>query len=311
MIENAGVLKSIWSVVFAGGEGARTREWTQATSGASDQKQFCFLNSNRSMFQLTLDRARQISCGGGILAVTISDFEPISKTQIDGRRVVLLVQPANRGTTGAIYLALSHIMARDPNACVAIFPSDHYVEPEPAFVDSIRRAIEVSVLIPSRLVLVGATPDRMASDYGFLVPGDTVARYGRNRLSTVAAFRERPPADQIRSIHRAGGLWNTFIIIGRAQTFFEAGATCIPGTVNEFYRYVSTIDSCEERAARVSLSEAITQSDFSKDVLQNVPDRLAVFQLTGLHWSDRGQPERIMARSFRLNSDPEQSRPPY
>jgi len=285
------------------------RAWIQASYGLSDPKQFCPLHGSRSMFQLTLDWARQIVVGGEIVVVTIGDFERISKIQIDRRRVELLVQSVNRGTTCAIYMALSHVTAHDPNARVVIFPSDRYVEPEATFVDSIRRAIALSSLIPDRLLLIGVTPDKMETDYGWLVPGTTLARYGENQLSSVAAFLKKPSVKEIRGIQEAGGLWNTFVIIGTVRTFFEVGGTRIPRTLIEYYRSQSTIEGSEENATRAFLSDAMALSDFSKDVLQHVPDRLAVFHSTGLYWSDWGRPEQVTKSGIGPDSHNEQNQP--
>jgi len=304
--ENQG---GLWSVVLAGGDGTRMRAWINASFGVSEPKQFCVLHGEKSMFQSTLDRARRIAPDGKIVAVTVRDFEQISKIQIGRRHVDLLVQPANRGTAGAIYFALSHIMWRDPGARVVIFPSDHFVEPEATFIKSIRGAIDLSALIPDKLVLIGATPDRMESDYGYVLPGATVAIYGGSRLSSVIGFREKPPAREISSIQEAGGLWSTFIIIGTVQAFIAAVATCIPKILDAFHRYRPTIGGYQEKESRVCLSQSITPSDFSKDVLQYVPNHLAMYQLNNVHWSDWGRPERVVESGVKLNANNEPRHP--
>jgi mannose-1-phosphate guanylyltransferase len=295
-------LGSLWSVVLAGGEGTRMRAWIKTSFGLSEPKQFCVLHGKRSMFQQTLDRARQIAPKSKIVAVTIRDFEQISKIQIGKRRVDLLVQPSNQGTTGAIYFALSYILWRDPSARVAIFPSDHFVEPEATFTKSIRGAIDLSALIPKKLVLIGATPDRVESDYGYILPGVTIASYGGNRLSSVISFREKPLAREISSIQKAGGLWSTFIIIGTVQVFFDVAATCIPKILDAFYHYQPTIDSYQKKASLACLSQSIAPSDFSKDILQYVPYHLAMYQLNNVHWSDWGRPERVVRSDVSLNA---------
>jgi mannose-1-phosphate guanylyltransferase len=309
MTEYAGKVGGLWSVVLAGGEGTRMRAWINASFGVSEPKQFCVLHGKRSMFQLTLDRARRIAPDGRIVAVTTRDFEQISKIQMGRRRVDLLVQPANRGTAGAVYFGLSHIMWRDPNARVVIFPSDHFVEPEATFVRSIQGAIDLSALIPEKLVLIGATPDRMESDYGYVLPGATIASYGGNRLNSVIGFREKPPAREISSIQKAGGLWSTFIIIGTVQAFFDAAATRIPKILDVFYRYQPTSDGYQEKASRECLSQSIPPSDFSRDVLQYVPNHLAMYQLNNVHWSDWGRPERVARSGVKLNAKSESMHP--
>jgi len=309
MTEYAKKVEGLWPVVLAGGEGTRMRAWINASFGLSEPKQFCVLHGKKSMFQLTLDRARRIAPDGKIVAVTIRDFEKISQIQIGGRRVELLVQPANRGTAGAIYFALSHIMWRDPNARVVIFPSDHFVEPEATFVRSIQGAIDLSALIPEKLVLIGATPDRTESDYGYVLPGATIASYGGNRLNSVTGFREKPPATEISSIQKAGGLWSTFIIIGTVQAFLDAAATCIPKILDVFHRYKPSVDSYDEEASRECLSQSIAPSDFSKDVLQYVPHHLAMYQLNNVDWSDWGRPERVKKSGVQLNANSEPVQP--
>nr|MBN2278784.1 NTP transferase domain-containing protein [candidate division Zixibacteria bacterium] len=297
--------RNTWSIILAGGEGTRMRAWIKASFGVSEPKQFCVLHGKRSMFQLTLDRARQIAPDGKIVAVTIRDFEQISKKQIEKRHVDLLIQPSNRGTSGAIYFALSHIMSHDPSARVAIFPSDHFVEPEATFVTSIRGAINLSALIPDKLMLIATLPDRVESDYGYVLPGATIATYGGNRLSSVTGFREKPSAGEIGSIHKAGGLWNTYITIGTVQAFFDVAAICVPEILDGFYHYQPTIGGYLEKEAQVSLYQNISPGDFSKDVLQNVPHRLAMYQLNNVHWSDWGRPERVDRSSVKLNADDE------
>lgn len=298
----------LWSVVLAGGEGVRMRAWTKASYGVPEPKQFCVLHEKRSMFQLTLDRARQITPEGRLVVVTSRDSEQISKTQIGTRCVELLVQPADRGTTGAIYFALSHIMWHDPNARVVIFPSDHFVEPEATFIKSIQGAIDLSALIPDKLVLIGVSPDRMESNYGYILPGATIASYGGNQLSSVKGFREKPLAKEICRIHAAGGLWSTFIIIGTAQAFFDAAATCIPKILRVFYSHRPTVDRYQEKASRECLFQSIAPSDFSKNVLQMVPYHLAAFQLNNVHWSDWGRPDRVARSRLKLNANNEPMR---
>jgi len=292
-----------WSVILAGGEGAQMRAWITASLGISAPTQFCVLYGRRSMFQLALDRARQIAPDGKIVAATISDFEQISKIQIGRRRVDLLVRPTNRGTVGAVFSALSHIRWRDPNARVAIFPSDHFVDPEAVFIKSIRGAIDLSALSPAKLMLIATTPDRVEPDYGYILPGADIASYGGNRLSSVLGFREKPPRREISSIHKAGGLWSTFIIIGTVQAFFDTAASCIPKLQDAFCHYRPTIDGHQENAFRASQYQSIAPADFSKDVLQYVPNRLAMYQLNNLRWSDWGRPERVARSGVKLNAN--------
>ena len=70
-------------------------------------------------------------------------MEPPAKTSALGSGRVVM-QPANRDTAPGIFLALAHIRAADPGASVVVFPSDHFIHPEDAFVDQVRQAVQAA-----------------------------------------------------------------------------------------------------------------------------------------------------------------------
>ena len=48
---------NVWSIVLAGGDGERTKEFIRRWLGYEKPKQYCTFVGSRSMFQHTLDRA--------------------------------------------------------------------------------------------------------------------------------------------------------------------------------------------------------------------------------------------------------------
>jgi mannose-1-phosphate guanylyltransferase len=74
-------------------------------------------------------------------------------------RANVLVQPRNLDTGPGILLGLSTLAARDPDATVAIFPSDYHVRDERAFR---RHVTHMSRLVggrhPDRIALLGVRP---------------------------------------------------------------------------------------------------------------------------------------------------------
>ena len=51
----------------------------------------------------------------------------------------MIVQPQGRGTAAGIYLPLLSIVARDPDAEIAVLPSDHHVDDEACRAAGVRR----------------------------------------------------------------------------------------------------------------------------------------------------------------------------
>jgi mannose-1-phosphate guanylyltransferase len=71
-----------------------------------------------------------------------------------------LVQPRNHDTGPGLLFSLLGLERRDPWATVAFFPSDHYIREHRAFLSHIARAIALVHHFPTKIVLLGMTPDR-------------------------------------------------------------------------------------------------------------------------------------------------------
>ena len=52
---------NLWSIVLAGGDGLRTKDFIRRWCGHEKPKQYCAFAGARSMFQHTLDRAVRLT----------------------------------------------------------------------------------------------------------------------------------------------------------------------------------------------------------------------------------------------------------
>ena len=50
----------LWSIILAGGDGVRTKEFIWQMVGCENPKQYCTFVDSRPMFQHTLDRAARL-----------------------------------------------------------------------------------------------------------------------------------------------------------------------------------------------------------------------------------------------------------
>jgi hypothetical protein len=62
-----------------------------------------------------------------------------------------------------------------------------------------------------------------------------------------------------------------------------------------FSEIAGTLGTIDERPALERLYCGLPSVDFSRQVLAARPDRLAVLPVRGVHWSDLGDPERVLA----------------
>ena len=296
----------VWSVILAGGEGERVRPLIQRWLGCHKPKQYCAFVGTRSMFQHTVDRATRLTPPARTVAVVARGHRPDALAQLTRRGVgTLVLQPENRDTVAGLFLPLTYVRARDPLATVVIYPSDHFVYPESRFLDTVQRAMMVANSLPDRLVLLGVMPDRLELEYGWILPGVILPARGLDaKVQTVEAFLEKPTATQADVALSAGALWNTFVMISKVSTLWALGTKHFPDILQPFERLEQAIGSPEEGHVLDAIYQDMPRKNFSSDLLQRVPDCVAVMELTGVLWSDWGKPERIAETLRRIARTP-------
>jgi len=199
----------------------------------------------------------------------------------------VIEQPLNRGTGIAIILALLRILQRDHDATVAFFPCDHFYADHDSFRLTIRSAVECAEYNPESIILVGADAEYPETDYGWIEPGVVVSNATVGPLSLVSRFWEKPSLQQAHELLRQGCLWNTFVTVGRATTFFEMLCSQVPEAVLAISRAMA------DNALNVAYASLDTV-DFSRDVLANLPDRLLALRDRTSGWADLGSPTRVL-----------------
>ena len=174
--------------------GARPRRRRRySTAGAPIPKQCCRILGPRSLLETTLSRIAPLVGAERTLAIINRDHLTLARRQLtglDARNV--LVQPRNLDTGPAVVLSMLEIARRDPDATVAMFPSDHYVRNGDAFRRTIGRMCRLVAGLPQKIALLGVRPERAESGYGYIMPGRALGANGDT--FAVRAFHEKPAA---------------------------------------------------------------------------------------------------------------------
>jgi mannose-1-phosphate guanylyltransferase len=295
-----------WSIVLAGGEGKRMRPLVTRWLGRPLPKQYCRFTGTRSMFQHTLDRADALSTPERRVTVFARHHLPEVLTQLEGREPgIFLSQPADRGTAIGVYAALSLIRARDPEAVVAVFPSDHFLHPEIRFAEVMSLAAGAAHRRPDRILLAGAPADQPETEFGWILPGVDASRAGDGlRFRSVRAFREKPDRSEARGLLARGALWNTLILVGHLDVFWGMAHRALRGALPLLDGLGGAAGTSREAAAVSRLYQRVGPANFCRDVLERTPELLGVFGLRGMRWSDWGRPEWILRSLDRLGKEP-------
>ncbi len=275
--------QSLWALVLAGGDGTRLQSLTTLIAGAPIPKQYCRLLGERSLLEDTVARLAGLVPTTRTMAIVNRDHLPLALPQLatlppDN----VVVQPRNRDTGPGLLLPLLALARRDPDATVAIFPSDHYLANVAAFRAHVRAATELVAAFPDKIVLLGTDPEWCDPGYGYILPGTPVPGAGRAEAFAVRAFCEKPPLPVAEHIVRDGALWNCFVMVGRVSRLLELVGGLRPRDVA---RLAAVVGDGEARNAAYATLPAW---NFSHDVLAHVTAHLLVLRARHLGWSDWG-----------------------
>jgi mannose-1-phosphate guanylyltransferase len=295
----------LWSIILAGGEGRRMSSLVQRWLGRPVPKQYCTFVGTRSMFQHTLDRASKLTPPNRIVTVVAQSHRREALAQLDGTGgSTMLFQPANRDTAAGVFLPLTYIRTRAPQATAVLYPSDHFVYPENRFLEVVRHAVRIAESRLDQVVMLGAAPDRLELDYGWIQPDQSPAAIMDTPVRAVRSFLEKPNTAQADVALRGGALWNTLVFAANVDLLWRLGWQCFPEMMPFFERLSEAIGGPEEGRVLESIYRDIPVKNFSSDLLQHVPEKLAVVELTGVLWSDWGKPERIAETLRRIDRRP-------
>ena len=93
-----------------------------------------------------------------------------------------------------------------------------------------------------------------------------------------------------------GCLWNSFVMIASAQALIDIIASATPALYSAFTSAKPLFGTDDELGDDEKTIRALwTETNFSDRVLALVPERLAVLKVTGIKWSDLGEPKRVLA----------------
>jgi mannose-1-phosphate guanylyltransferase len=289
---------------LAGGWGIRLRPLTRLVCGDERPKQYVTLTGSRSLLQQTLDRAALRIPAERTVVISLEAHASHLAAAMLGHGASVLLQPTNRGTGAGVLLPAHWIRGRDPDATVAVFPSDHLVVEGEAFMDHVVAAAAFVDENPGRIVLLGVQPTDAETEYGWIEPGPTLGHAGGRSVRAVRRFVEKPSPDMARACLAAGACWNTFVFVAKASTLVEAGRQSVPGIHSRLEWMAHAAGRSTRSRAIRRVGATLPEANFSRDVLQNVAPMLAVTTLTDVTWCDWGSPHRVVASLERLGMRP-------
>ncbi|TMJ62937.1 MAG: mannose-1-phosphate guanylyltransferase, partial [Alphaproteobacteria bacterium] len=205
--------KRIVPLIMCGGAG--TRLWP--ASREVHPKQFLPLFGARSTFQNTLVRVSDPTLFERPIVVTNKAYRFMVLEQLGeiGIEADVLLEPMRRDSGPAIAAGAAFAQARDEDATVLALAADHVVHDTPAFLAACRQGLVAAQA--GQIVTFGVRPERAATEYGYISPGDITS----GEVRSVAKFVEKPDPATAAEYIKAGYLWNSGNFMFRASVLLD------------------------------------------------------------------------------------------
>src|SRR6201994_2041764 len=200
--------RKIIPLIMCGGAG--TRLWP--APGEGRPKQFLPLFGTRSTFQDTLLRVSDAKLFARPIVITNAAYRFMVLEQLTeiGIEADVLLEPVRRDSGPAIAAGAAFAQTRDGQAIVLALAADHVVRDTPAFIAACRQGLVAAG--EGRIVTFGVEPERAATEYGYISPGDVVS----GAVRAVTKFVEKPDQAKATEYIRNGYLWNSGNFMFRA-----------------------------------------------------------------------------------------------
>jgi mannose-1-phosphate guanylyltransferase len=287
-----------WALLLAGGDGRRLRPLTRQIAGDQRPKQFCPIFDGETLLDRTRRRADFLTRLDHQVVVVNREHEayygPLMRELAPDR---LVIQPGNAGTAPGILYPLLRIRQLAGNVPVAVFPSDHYVSDDGAFISAVSQAVKVVRQRPELVALLGVEASTPETEYGWIEADPDPLPVAGEPAFPIVRFWEKPSLRLAERLFERGALWNSFVMVGWVDGFLALTERTAPDVLRALEPLRTAIATRGETRTADEVYRGLTAApvSFSERILMPATDGLVVVRVKGVEWSDWGHPQRVMA----------------
>ncbi|MDQ6858093.1 MAG: sugar phosphate nucleotidyltransferase [Chloroflexota bacterium] len=290
----------LYALILSGGAG--TRLWPR--SRRKKPKQFLDLVGDRSMLQDTVDRVTELIPDERLFVVAPPEHRALIHEQLPELRADhLVIEPYPRGNAAAIGLAMAALHAFDPDAVVAVLPSDHVIDKKSAFRNVLLAA--TAAADAGWLVTLGITPERADTGFGYIEAGERIELNAPLPVHKVKRFIEKPKKEAAEKLLAAGGhYWNAGMFVWRVSAIIDAYREHLPKTAQALEALGDAIGTPRYESVLAEVWEETDRTTIDYGIAERAKNMAVVPADIG--WQDVGNWSRladIIQSSARLSAD--------
>ncbi|MGD0583711.1 MAG: mannose-1-phosphate guanylyltransferase [Bacteroidales bacterium] len=276
-------MKNRYVLIMAGGVGSRF--WP--LSRKEKPKQFLdILGKGETLIQQTFRRFRSVCPEANIFVVTSAEHKELVIEQLGIKPDRVLAEPLRRNTAPCIAYGIFRIKSEDPDAIVAVTPSDHIIEKEDIFINVINTAYDFSSASKALLTL-GITPDRPETGYGYIQANKKKPVAGFEGLVKVKTFTEKPDLELAKVFLGSGDFyWNSGIFIWSVDSILEAFEKYLPDIYTSFDDSKKSFGTKKEESAIAQTYASCRSISIDYGIMEKADNVYVLCADVG--WSDLG-----------------------
>jgi mannose-1-phosphate guanylyltransferase len=277
-----------YAVIMAGGGG--TRLWP--VSRRDRPKQLLPLLGAQTLLQGTASRLSGLFPAGRILVVTVeAQATEIQRQLPEIPTENYVIEPTPRGTASVVGLAATVLMKRDPDAVMAVLPSDHFIRNRDLFHYVLRESFEVARM--RYLVTLGIAPLSPSTAYGYIEQGTRLEENLKYPVYHVRRFTEKPDEKTAQGFLGSGEhSWNSGMFIWRADVILEEIRRQMPELSSVLQRIESAWGTKQQRPVLQAAWPGLKNETIDYGVMERAK-QVVVLPAGGLGWSDVGSWEML------------------
>jgi mannose-1-phosphate guanylyltransferase len=228
------------------------------------------LNGKQSMLQQTVSRLLPLADSRHIWILTNEWLLPAVEKQLpDVPSWQILAEPVARNTAPAAGLAAFLLERQEPAAVLGLFPADHTIRDNEAFLQTLLAGSELAVA-GENIIVLGVKPSRPETGYGYIETGESLV----GDACRVHRFTEKPNLERASEFVAAGNyFWNSGMFLATARTLADAVREHLPETapyLEEIARAFGTAEFASKfadlypRCENISIDYAIIEPRSAK-----------------------------------------------